>query len=376
MKKISYPWWFNHFGENEKKFLLDSFNNKNFTYGEVCQTFELEFARLIGTKYAVITNSGTSALAMSLIANNIGKGDEVILPSISWIATAQAVQMTGAKVIFVDVEAEKPIINLNCLEKLITSRTKAIIPVHYNGRLVDTNKLKKIINNKKIVIIEDCCKSMFSQNYSLSKSNYAGTKGNVGCYSFGMVSLISSIYGGICVTNDKTLYEKLKIIRWHGVEGSKTRNGWNENYKFMSMNFKPSDLLTSISSIQLKEFEERKKYLINLYKKYKKLIDDVNNPKIKLIEVDIENGETPLLIDIISSESHKLRKYLEKNNIYTCRFHPPMHLAKYLLNQRKDHNFINSYNFGKNAFHLPSGVFRKDLNRAYFQKLKKLLVNF
>lgn len=372
------PWWFNKFDLLERKKLIQAFDNRNFTYGRTGKNFERNFAKKIGAKYAVVTNSGTSAILMSLISIGIGEGDEVIVPSIGWIATAQAIQLTGARAVIADVQQDKPIININAISKLISKKTKAIIVVHYNGRIVDIKKLKKLIAHKssKIRIIEDCCKSMFSKNKKFNDGKFAGTIGEIGCFSLGMISLISSTYGGICITNNKKIYENLKIVRWHGVKFKKNQNLPNEIYKYRSMNFKPSELLFSISSAQLTCFENRKKNLIELYTKYKKLIDEINSPHLSLIEVDIKNGEIPLLIDVFSTKANKLIECLSNYKIQTCRFHAPLYEASYLKNNPKSKIYINSNYFSKFSFHLPSGIYRKDLNEKYFIKLRKILSNF
>ena len=367
INKLKYSWWFTKYSSQDKDNLISAFDNNEFTYGENTRKFEKNFAKKIGSKYAVITNSGTSAIAMALIALDIKKGDEVILPALGWIATAQAILFVGAKPVFVDVMAESPIVQVKNIENKITNKTKAIIPVHYNGRVVNLIELIKLCKIRKIHLIEDACKAMFSKNKKLKINNFVGTYGDIGCFSFGMISLISSGYAGICVTNNYKLYTKLNTIRWHGVKYQNKEP--HELLEYQSFNFKPSNLLIALANNQLKEVNKRIKYTIKLYDSYLNILKKYE--KINIIPVDTKNGEVPILIDVISSSFLKYREKLKVGGIEICRFHRPMNEAKYIKNNTK---YKNSEFFGLNAFHLPSGILRNDLDRKYFQKLEKILL--
>lgn len=365
MSDIKYKWWHTQFDKVDKENLIKSFDNNNFTFCKETYDFELEFAERIGSRYAITTNSGTSAITMALISLGIEKGDEVIIPTVGWIATLQAVLFVGAKPVFVDVEKKLPIMDINQIRKKITKRTKAIIPVHYNGRLVEVSKIKKLIKNTNISIVEDTCKSMFSKNKDIS-NKFAGTSGSIGCFSFGMISLISCGYAGLCVTNDKKIYEKLNLIRWHGVNYLNKKK-IHEIYTYNSFNFKPSNLLLSLAKNQLKMVNDRINFLKDLYTSYIKKIDNFN-----FIPVNIDNGEVPLLIDVFSEKILKVEKKLQNNGIGICRFHRPLNEAKYLTKRKY---YSNGDFYGSKAFHLPSGIFRKDLNNKYFDILKNININ-
>jgi perosamine synthetase len=368
-----YPWWMTVFSQNDKNSLINNLENNAFTFGQACSEFEIEFALKVGSKYAVVTNSGTSALAMALIALNIGPEDEVIVPALSWIATAQAVAFTGAKPIFCDVEESNPILDIERVSALITEKTKAVIPVHYNGRVVDTLKLKKLLNKKGIHLVEDVCKGMFSYNLDISEK-FAGSFADIACFSLGMVSLVSGSYGGVCVTNNEELYEKLKIIRWHGVKFEESGKRWDEEYLYRSFNFKPSNLLISMALSQMSNLTDRINYTRDLYSEYKNVLNELDPNKISMVNVNIEKGETPLLMDVMSNSMVALRDYLNQEGIETFRFHPPMNTANYYGADRI--SFKNANRFADFAFHLPGGVFRDDLDNNYFNKLRLNLEKF
>jgi dTDP-4-amino-4,6-dideoxygalactose transaminase len=206
-------------------------------------------ASILDVPYVLMTNSGSSALLMSLMALDIGPGDEVIVPSLTWIATAQAPGILGAKVIACDTLQDQPIIDAKLIESLITPKTKAIIPVHLNGRYCDLDAIKLLARKYHLAIVEDSCKGLFSSR----NGNYFGTIGDMGCFSLGMISPVSVGFGGLIATRNLALYDKLKLIRDHGV----VRNP--ENYSLLGFNFKISDLLASLAIPQLLNFKIKQK---------------------------------------------------------------------------------------------------------------------
>ena len=144
MLKNKISWWKTEFGSGEIAQIKESIRTKNISQGKIANQFEKKFAQLINMKYSVSVSSGTSALYTVLFALGIKKGDEVIIPDKTWIATAHAIYMLGAKVVTVDVKEKIPLIDEEKIEKKITNKTKVIIPVHLNGRECN---MKKINNN-------------------------------------------------------------------------------------------------------------------------------------------------------------------------------------------------------------------------------------
>ncbi|EMO01401.1 aminotransferase class I/II-fold pyridoxal phosphate-dependent enzyme, partial [Leptospira interrogans] len=137
-------WWKTSFGEEELNRIAESFRNKNISQGKVTEEFEQKLSEFLGIKYVVATSSGSAALLLSLMAIGIRPGDEVIVPNRTWIATAHAPYLLGAKIVLVDVELNRPILDVSKVEEQINSKTKAIIPVHMNGRSVHMEQLNAI----------------------------------------------------------------------------------------------------------------------------------------------------------------------------------------------------------------------------------------
>jgi dTDP-4-amino-4,6-dideoxygalactose transaminase len=229
-------WWRTAIGEDERATILDSLARERISMGAVTAELEAELCRRLEVPYAVATTSGSVALMMALLALDIGPGDEVIVPTRTFIATAHAASLLGARVVLVDCGAESPNLDVERLAAHITDRTKAIIPVHLNGRAVDA-RVFEIARQRGLAVVEDAAQAL----YSRTPQGYLGTLGDIGCFSFGMVKLASTGQGGALVTRDEALYRRLVAIRNHGV-----RDVVSHDYLGVGGNFKFTDILASI----------------------------------------------------------------------------------------------------------------------------------
>ena len=192
-----------------KKFVLTG----DFTLGKPLLEFEKKFAKLIGTKYAVGVNSGTDAIKLSLVSLGIKSGDEVITAANTFVATVGAICEIGAVPIFVDCD-DTFCMNADLIEKKITKKTKAIVPVHFTGYMTDMRKVMKIAKKYKIPIVEDACQSILA---SIDKKK-AGTWGDFGSFSLHPLKNINVWSdGGIITTNSSKYYKKLLLLRNHGL---------------------------------------------------------------------------------------------------------------------------------------------------------------
>ena len=197
----------------------------DFTLGKELEKFEKNFAKLIGAKYSVGVNSGTDAIKLSLKVLNVSEGDEVITAANTFVATVGAITEVGAKPVFVDCD-DTFCMNVDLLEKKISKKTKAIVPVHFTGYMTNMPKLKLIAKKYKIPIVEDACQSILA---SINKKN-AGTWGEFGAFSLHPLKNINVWSdGGIITTNNFKFYQKLKLLRNHGLVDRDTVkiNGYN-----------------------------------------------------------------------------------------------------------------------------------------------------
>ncbi|MBT6112393.1 MAG: DegT/DnrJ/EryC1/StrS family aminotransferase, partial [Candidatus Marinimicrobia bacterium] len=281
-------WWKTELKNNEAEAAANAIRDKHISNGPVSEQFEKTFAEMLGVQYAITAPSGTMALVMSLLAFSISAGDEVIVPASTWISTAHAPLLIGAKPVLVDVQSERPLIDQHQIEAKVTERTKAIIPVHLNGMSANMGEITKIAERHGLIIIEDACQALLSKN----KDGFLGTQSNAGCFSFGATKLITTGQGGMIVTDDALVYQRLKLLKNNGMEDINT-----PHFIQAGANFKFSDILAAVGLEQLKVLDEHAKRVKEIYMRYRL---SVRTPNVSLIPVDVENGEVPVYTEALT----------------------------------------------------------------------------
>ncbi len=216
--------------------------------GERVENFEKQFAKFIGVSHAIAVSNGTASLHLALVALGIGKGDEVIVPAFSFLATANVVELVGATPIFVDIELNSFNIDVSLIEKSITDKTKAIIPVHEFGLACDITSVCELANKHGLKVIEDAACALGSTE----NEQYTGSFGNTGSFSFHPRKAITSGEGGMITTNDDDLARKLRILRNHGIE---IQSGKME-FVDAGFNYRMTDFQAALLSSQFERFSE------------------------------------------------------------------------------------------------------------------------
>jgi len=226
----------------------------NWAVGPKVEEFERMISAYIGTKFAVTFNSGTSALHAILLAYKIREGDEVIIPSFTFIATANAVLFVGAKPVFADIEEETLGLDPESVNEKITEKTKAIVTVHYGGCPSKVRELREIANDHKILLIEDAAEAFGARIGSLK----VGTFGDSSMFSFCQNKIITTGEGGAVVTNNENVYNRLKLIRSHGrVEDEKYfYSAHSGDYVELGYNFRLSNILAALGIAQMKKVDK------------------------------------------------------------------------------------------------------------------------
>ena len=288
--------------------------------GKFTKLFEKKLSILLKTKYVVTVTSGTIAIFLALKAVGIKKNDEVIVPDLTFQATANAVVLTGAKPILVDIDKKNLLIDEKSLIKKINKKTKAIIPVHLSGRGSNIDKIMKIAKTKKLYVIEDAAEAFMSKR----KNKYLGTFGDVGCFSFAPNKIITTGQGGLVVTNNVTIYKKLIKLKDQGRVGPTT--GGEDVHDTVGYNFKFTNLQSALGLAQLRKLNNRINILKNNYKFYKKNLKQ--NKNIRLFDFDLKNGELPLWIDAYCLKRNKLFNFLRKQGINSRYFWHPLNVTK------------------------------------------------
>ena len=302
--------------------------------GKQTEEFEKKISKILKVKYAVSVTSGTIALFLALKACGVKNDDEVLIPNITFPATANAVKMAGAKPILVDVDLVNLLIDEKSLMKKINRKTKFIIPVHVSGRGGNIKKIMEICKKKSIKVIEDAAEALGSK----VKNKNLGSYGIAGCFSFAPNKIITTGQGGIVVTNNKKVFKNLRILKDQGRVGPTT--GGEDNYVSTGYNFKFSNLQSSLGLSQIKDFKWRMKKLKNIYQYYCRNIKQNNN--FKIIKFDINGGELPLWTDVWCKNRNRLFNFLKSKNI-VCRYywkpvntcHPFLTPFKSLPNSKK-----------------------------------------
>jgi len=334
-------WWRTSFGEEVVQSVAEAIRSEYINLGPKTQEFESCIAKALGVPYVVATTSGSVAILMALMALGIKEGDEVIVPNRTWIATAHAPIMLGAKVVLVDVLPDIPIMDVSQIREKISPRTKAIIPVPLNGRAVNMDEVWKIAKEYGLHVVEDAAQGLFSK-YS---GKFMGTESDAGCFSLSNAKLIPTGQGGFVVTKSKEIYEKMKRIRMHGVD-----DVINCTFHQMGFNFRFTDIQASIGLVQFDRVLGRIQYHKEVYLKYEKGIKDF--PFLKLIPVDISRGEIPIYVEVLCQERKKLIDFLASHNIQTRPFYPCLNTAKHLGISGQ---FPNAEVFGDRGLVLPCG---------------------
>lgn len=236
MIPIAKPW----LGEEEKKAVADVIDSGIIAEGPKVAEFENAFAEYIGVKYAVATSSGTTALHLALIAAGIKTSDEVIVPSFSFIASANTVLFCQAKPVFVDIEDETYNIDAGKLDDAITGKTKAVVPVHLYGHPAEMKAVKDIAQDRGIAIIEDACQAHGAEILG----SKVGSIGDAGCFSFYPTKNMTTGEGGIITTNNKEIADKARILRQHGCEK-------RYHHHLLGFNYRMTDIAAAIGLTQL-----------------------------------------------------------------------------------------------------------------------------
>jgi dTDP-4-amino-4,6-dideoxygalactose transaminase len=282
------------------------------TGGKNVQEFEKLTSNYVKSKYAVAVNSGTAALQAALYALDVKAGDEVLLPSFSFVATANAVKSVGAKPVFVDILKENYTIDPLDLKKKITKKSRVIIPVHLYGNVAYMNKIIELAKKHNLKIIEDAAQSLGSTY----RGKHTGTFSDLGCYSLYPAKVMTAGEGGMIVTNSKNLFEKLKMIRNHGMlHGYDTR--------IFGLNLRLPEISAAIAKIQIKKLP---RFLIKRRKNARILSELLSGLDIKIPKERTNEKVNWYLYTIATKNREKFLKKLNSKGIGAASYYPtPIH---------------------------------------------------
>ena len=328
---------------NEKKYLNECIDSTWISSrGKFIDLFEEEFCKFTKSPYATTVSNGTVAIHLALEALNIGKDDEVIVPALTYIASVNPIVQVGAKPIFVDSLESSWQVDPEDIKRKITSKTKAIMVVHLYGQSADMDSIMTIANEYNLLVIEDSAEAFGS----LYKGQHVGTFGDVGTFSFFGNKTITCGEGGMVISKDKVIYERMKHLKNQGV--SYDKQYWHD---VVAYNYRMTNMQASIGLAQIEratEFIGRKREIAALYKE---LLQDTH------IEVHGEQNETLhsyWMTSILVPNANirdKLQAFLKENGIETRPLFYPVHTMPMY---KTDESFPISENLGSRGLNLPS----------------------
>ena len=324
---------------SDKRAIETALKSNLLTDGPILRKFENEFCKFTGSKYAIGVSNATSALHLSLKSLGIGKGDEVIIPNITFVATANAVLYVDATPVLVDVNDHDINISTKSIEKSITKKTKAIIPVHFAGKSCDMLAIQKIAKKNNLEIIEDCAHALGTK----FNKTHVGNFGKTGCFSFYPTKNLTTFEGGMVITNSKKIASKIRSMRNHGINKSlkerfSTGYPWDFDVSELGYNFRLDEIRSSLGLNQLKRLHKMNKLRQDASRYYKKQLKSINGIKL-LDDPNLKNNSCHLfVIKILKNfimDRNLLFKYLLKNGIRTSVHYKPLNKFSFYKSKSK-----------------------------------------
>ena len=350
-----------YWDEDDLQYVHDAIaSGMNWAAGPNISIFEDMITDYTGADFCLACNSGTSALHAVLLAYEIGKGDEVIVPSFTFIATANAPQFVGARPVFADIEQDTFGLDPDDVLKKITKKTRAILPIHYGGCPCRIKELKEIADDHDLLLIEDAAESFGAK----VGEKQTGTFGETAILSFCQNKIITTGEGGAIVTSSRNLYEKLKLIRSHGRLDTCDYFSTTTPLDYISLgyNFRMSNISAALGIAQMKKIDHLITMRRDLAMLYGKMLKKI--PEICIPTVPEEYFHVYQLFTILVKERDSLIAHLEEKGIMTKLYFPPVHETHFYRKVLKDRSILPVTDLiSKQAISLPlyPGLLKEEL---------------
>jgi len=356
-------------GEEEVDAVRDVLLSGNFVSGEKVKEFEKQFAKYIGTEYAVAVNSGTSALYIALESMGIKSGDEVIVPPITFFATISSVLYTGAKPVFADIDLDDLCLSPESVERVVTKQTKAIIPVHLYGAAAKMDRLKHISDKYGIRILEDCAQAHGTE-YNNKK---VGSIGKAGAFSFFATKHMTTGEGGIITTNDYEVAQTAKMLRNHGMSG-------RDSHMRLGYNNRMTEMEAAMGLVQLKKLDELNEKRI---KNSEYLLDNLRKlhwARVPVLKSKVKHTYfwCPVMVRQDSGKTiDDLKKHLKKNQIgFRQRYNEPLYKQPVLKKMGLDYSGLYLPNVEKIAGQVIGLPNHAGLTNTQLARIVDVLIKF
>ena len=354
--KLKVPFFAPWITKVDKKAILDALDATLLTDGPKLREFESAFARFTGAKYAIGVSNATAALHLCIKSLGIGSGDEVIVPDMTFVATANAVMLSGATPVFADVENETMNISAESIRDKINSKTKAIFPVHFAGKVCDIIKIIKIAKENNLSVIEDCAHAIGAR-YG---KKHVGNFGNAGCFSFYPTKNITTIEGGMIITNSKKIADYVSSARNHGlnrtlVQRYSSGKPWDYDMIESGYNYRLDEIRSALGLSQLgriKKLNAQRKKIFEYYNKRLNGINGLITPQSSVLDDHVYHLYIMKVKKNNNVSRDELFTKLEEYGIKTTVHYKPLHMFT-AFKKLKNSNLENSEHLYEEVISLP-----------------------
>ena len=323
------PFFVPNITAKDKKVIINSLGKPLLTDGPKLREFERLFAKFTGAKFAIGVSNGTSALFLSLNALKLKKGDEVIIPDETFVATANAVLHTGATPVLADTEDASYNISIDSIKKNITAKTKVILPVHIAGKACNIKKIQKLAKSNDLLIVEDCAHAIGAS----IENKHVGTFGECGCFSFYPTKNITTIEGGMVITNSKKIAKEIQSSRNHGLTKSLSQRfsrgkPWDYDVITPGYNYRLDEIRSVLGINQLKRIKKLNLRRRNACKFYNTRLNDIKGIQTPILSGKDDDVNHLYMIRVkedFEITRDELFFNLLKNGIRTSLHYKPLH---------------------------------------------------
>ena len=329
-------------GSEEIEAVTKVLASKWLTMGEVTAAFEREFAAMTGVKHAIAVANCTAALHLAYVALGIGPGDEVICPSLTFVATANAARATGAAVRFAGVVSEEDLtVSPADIARQITSKTKAIAVVHYAGFPCLMDEILEIAHGRGIAVVEDCAHAPLAWSAGPSgNKRYAGSMGDVGCFSFFGNKNITTGEGGMITTNRDDIADLARLLRSHGMTSTTydRHKGHSSSYDVVApgYNYRIDEIRSAIGICQLRKLDHINMLRRGVIRWYREILGRSRAVRIPFLSRDLETSAAHLMVVLVKG-ADAARDYLRDRGIQTSKHYTPVSQLSLYANAAPDH---------------------------------------
>lgn len=298
--------------------------------GPKTQEFENQFKKLTGTKNAVALNSASAAIHLAVISSGVSNGDEVITPSLTFVATNHPIIMQGAKPVFCDVEYDTLSADVDDIQNKITKKTRAVIVVHYGGHPIDIDPLVRVCRKKKIALIEDCAHA----TGSYYKDRHVGSFGDYGCFSFAAIKNVTTGDGGMLIGSSKKSIEHARALAWSGISQStweRAKGGklkWKYNVVDTGWKYQMNDIAAAIGLVQLEKLKANNLKRKTITDRYNDAFSDVSWIETPVVRQYVKSSCHNYVIKVPEKIRDRLSSYLAEHEIATSVHYMPTHYYK------------------------------------------------